>query len=170
MEHSSSLRKNPSRETCEKIIRKILTTEVLQQGCNMHFKQATDFMNYFESLYPASDSLTKQVQRAVKMMQLPKDENGCYIINKTKQQVEQDDLLKKVFQDASCEVITMVDITPVFLSVKPSMRSYILDLISNSVTLMDKYLTIAETSNGLIIYTNNPVTLCKSLENYCNFS
>ena len=70
---NSSLRKNPSREQCQKIIKRILVTEVLQQGHNEHFKQAADFMNYFESLYPPSDALTKQVQRAVKAMDMPKD-------------------------------------------------------------------------------------------------
>ena len=62
---SPSLRKNPSRETCEGIIRRILMTEVLEKGKNEHFRTAADFMKYFESLYPASDALTKQVQRAI---------------------------------------------------------------------------------------------------------
>ena len=58
----STLRKNPSRQTCETIIKRILMTEVLEKGTNRHFKQASDFMSYFESLYPASDSLAKQVR------------------------------------------------------------------------------------------------------------
>lgn len=49
----STLRKNPSRQTCETIIKRILMTEVLEKGTNRHFKQASDFMSYFESLYPA---------------------------------------------------------------------------------------------------------------------
>ena len=88
MEHSSTLRKNPSRETCEGIIKRILMTEVLENGCNKHFRFASDFMNYFESLYPASDALTKQVQRAIKALDMPKDENGYYIVNKTSAQLE----------------------------------------------------------------------------------
>ena len=47
---SPSLRKNPSRETCEGIIRRILMTEVLEKGKNEHFRTAADFMKYFESL------------------------------------------------------------------------------------------------------------------------
>lgn len=43
--------------------RRILMTEVLEKGKNEHFRTAADFMKYFESLYPASDALTKQVQR-----------------------------------------------------------------------------------------------------------
>ena len=46
---SPSLRKNPSRETCEGIIRRILMTEVLEKGKNEHFRTAADFMKYFES-------------------------------------------------------------------------------------------------------------------------
>ena len=89
-ENTINLRKNPSRKECEKIIKKILMTEVLERGTNEHFKTASDFMNYFQSLYPASDSLTKQVQRAVKALQMPKDEKGYFIINKTEAQLNQD--------------------------------------------------------------------------------
>ena len=35
----STLRKNPSRQTCETIIKRILMTEVLEKGTNRHFKQ-----------------------------------------------------------------------------------------------------------------------------------
>ena len=80
-QHTSptSHRKNPSRETCEKTITRILMTEVLEHGQNLHFRSASDFMNYFESLYPASDALTKQVQRAIKALDMPKDEKGYFI-------------------------------------------------------------------------------------------
>ncbi|MBQ9579921.1 MAG: hypothetical protein IJR23_01940, partial [Lachnospiraceae bacterium] len=64
------LRKNPSRQDCESIIKRILVTEVLTKGKNEQFKNASDFMSYFESLFPASDALTKQVQRAIKAMML----------------------------------------------------------------------------------------------------
>ena len=40
----STLRKNPSRQTCETIIKRILMTEVLEKGTNRHFKQASDFL------------------------------------------------------------------------------------------------------------------------------
>ena len=66
-----TIRKNPSRKECEKAIRRILITEILENGKNKHFRMATDFITYFEALYPASDSLTKQVQRAVKAMNMP---------------------------------------------------------------------------------------------------
>ena len=69
---------NPSRAKCEEIIRRILMTEVLEHGDNQHFRCAADFMNYFESLYPASPGLTKQVQRAVKSMDMPKNEKGFF--------------------------------------------------------------------------------------------
>ena len=77
---SPSLRKNPSRETCEGIIRRILMTEVLEKGKNEHFRTAADFMKYFESLYPASDALTKQVQRAVQSLHMPKSFRGFSFI------------------------------------------------------------------------------------------
>ena len=89
--------KNPSRETCEGIIKRILMTEVLQEGSNRHFRTAADFLNYFESLYPASDALTKQVQRAVKALDMPKDEQGYFIVNKTVDQFEQEKEISQLF-------------------------------------------------------------------------
>ena len=90
MNQKNQLRKNPSRETCESIIRRILMTELTQNGKNRHFRKAADFMSYFESLYPASDALTKQVQRAVQSLHMPKDADGFFIVDKTAAQVEQD--------------------------------------------------------------------------------
>ena len=48
METENTTRKNPSRETCQKIIKRILVTEVLEKGCNEHFRQASDFMGYLK--------------------------------------------------------------------------------------------------------------------------
>lgn len=167
MNPSDSIHKNPSRETCENIIRRILMTEVLQQGENHHFKQASDFMNYFESLYPASDSLTKQVQRAVKAMNLPKDEQGYFIVNKTPEQIAQDDALKHAFSLANAKPLSLDGYTPVFLSAEPSLCSYLKDIILNSVTFHGKILTIAETSNGLLLYTDQPIQLEKLCRSFC---
>ena len=88
------LRKNPSREACEGIIKRILMTEILEKGKNEHFRTAADFMSYFESLYPASDALTKQVQRAVKAMDMPKDDTGYFIPNKTTEQLAEEKNLR----------------------------------------------------------------------------
>ena len=95
MNQKNQLRKNPSRETCESIIRRILMTELTQNGKNRHFRKAADFMSYFESLYPASDALTKQVQRAVQSLHMPKDADGFFIVDKTAAQVEQEQCLGK---------------------------------------------------------------------------
>ena len=47
---NDTLRKNPSRRTCEDTIKRILTAEINETGHNTHFKNASDFMSYFESL------------------------------------------------------------------------------------------------------------------------
>ena len=52
MEKSTTLRRNPSREACEGEIKRILMTEVLENGGNYHFRTAADFLDYFESLDP----------------------------------------------------------------------------------------------------------------------
>ena len=101
----------------EGIIRRILMTEVLEKGKNEHFRTAADFMKYFESLYPASDALTKQVQRAVQSLHMPKDADGFFIVDKTAAQVEQEQCLGKLFADANVSLHPMEQVETVFLSV-----------------------------------------------------
>lgn len=150
-----SLRKNPSREVCENIIRRILMTEILEKGKNEHFRSAADFMTYFESLYPASDALTKQVQRAIKSLNMPKDESGYFIPNKTTEQLEQENEIKYLFAKTHAKVFSMDEYKPLFLQVDPAAKSYLIHQIENSPLFQDKYLTLQETSNGIIFYTKN---------------
>lgn len=155
MDQGTSIRKNPSRETCEGIIKRILMTEVLQHGTNKTFKSASDFMSYFESLYPASDALTKQVQRAIKALDMPKDEHGYFIVNKTVAQLDQEKEISRVFSLAHVTVDPMENFETVFLTADAPMRSYLIHILETSETFRGKFLTIVETSNGLIIYTQN---------------
>lgn len=166
MEPGTTLRKNPSREACEKVIKRILMTEVLEHGSNKHFRFASDFMNYFESLYPASDALTKQVQRAVKAMDMPKDENGYYIVNKTNAQLEQENEITSLLKNANVSVYSMEQVDTIFLSVASYMRSYLVHLIETTESFKGKYITMLETVNGILIYTENKnqlLTLLNSL-------
>ena len=129
MREQTTLRKNPSRETCEGIIKRILITEVLEHGSNRHFKTASDFMNYFESLYPASDALTKQVQRAIKAMDMPKDDRGFLIVNKTTDQFKQEKELTNLFQQANVTIHPMDQIETIFLSAAPYARTHMIHLL-----------------------------------------
>ena len=141
-------------------------TEVLENGSNKHFRFASDFMNYFESLYPASDALTKQVQRAVKAMDMPKDENGYFIVNKTSSQLAQENELSTLLKNAQVSLHPMEHVDTVFLSVLPHMRSYLIHLIETTPSFQGKYITLLESSNGVLIYTENKsqlLTLLNSL-------
>ena len=149
------LRKNPSRAACEDIIRRILMTEVLEKGTNEHFKTAADFMSYFQSLYPASDSLTKQVQRAVKSLGMPKDERGYYIINKTESQLNQDKELAFLLKKTDATITPLDSYETVFLKTDPEYKDYLYQLLSESDTFAEKIITMFNTSNGIIFYTNN---------------
>lgn len=155
MEQTTKIHRNPSRETCEGIIKRILMTEVLERGTNLHFKSASDFMNYFESLYPASDALTKQVQRAIKALNMPKDENGFFIVNKTSSQLEQEKEISALFQKGHVVIDSMEDCETIFLTLAPHLRSYIIHTLENAETFQGKYVTFAETSNGILIYTRS---------------
>lgn len=158
------LKKNPSRQECEKAIRRILITEILENGKNKHFRMATDFITYFEALYPASDSLTKQVQRAVRAMNMPKDENGFFLIDRTPEQVAQDKELHNLFTQSGAVIDSLDDCETLFLALDANYRSYITYCIGQSDTLRDKYVTIQETVNGLIFYTRDKKKLEQVLQ------
>lgn len=151
----TSLRKNPSRETCEGIIRRILMTEILEKGKNEHFRSASDFMSYFESLYPASDALTKQVQRAVKSLNMPKDDFGYFIPNKTIDQFTHEKELTSLFHKADASVVSLEEYQTLFLKADASLCSYLVHILETSPLFEGKFLTIQQTSNGLIFYTKN---------------
>ena len=168
MERSSSFRKNPSRETCEGIIKRILMTEVLEHGNNRHFHSAADFMGYFESLYPPSDALTKQVQRAIRSLNMPKDENGCFIVNKTTEQFDQEKEITRLFSVGNVSIDPMEDYETVFLTIAPHLRKYLIHVLEDSETFKGKFLTIIETFNGLIIYTKNKKNLLILLNSLIN--
>lgn len=157
--NNHTLRKNPSRETCENVIRRILMTEILEHGRNKHFKTASDFMNYFESLYPACDALTKQVQRAVRSLAMPKDELGFFIPNKTAEQLEQEKELGFIMKKSKVSVISMEDYRPLFLSMDSHFQACLICMLENVPAIQEKVLTFQMTSNGLILYTKDPEEL-----------
>ncbi len=159
-------KKNPSREACESIIRRILTAEFGERGKNKHFRQAADFMPYFESLYPASDSLTKQVQRAVKTLNLPKDEDGYFIINKSPLQVKQDQELKRIFQMSDAASFDLSDCETVFLKIQSSYKDYLINLIAESETFQEMYVTMLQTHNGILLYTQDKIGLLNLLNQF----
>ena len=150
-----STKSNPSRAKCEEIIRRILMTEVLEKGTNEHFKTAADFMSYFQSLYPASDSLTKQVQRAVKALGMPKDDKGYFIINKTAAQLDQDKEISYMLKKTAAEVASLVEFETLFLKTEPEYKDYLYQIMLESDSLRDKYVTMINSSDGIIFYTYN---------------
>lgn len=164
-EETTTLHKNPSREACEKIIKRILVTEVLEKGRNTQFRNAASFMNYFESLYPASPGLTKQVQRAVKSMDLPKDENGFYMINKTGSQVAEDKEMRSICEKYQVTAEDLSECEMLFLHVPSDCRTYLMHQLLHSKTFSDKIVTITETGNGLILYTKQKQRLLTNIQN-----
>ena len=160
--------KSPSRKSCEEAIRRILMTEVLENGRNVHFKNAMDFMNYFESLYPPSAGLIKQVQRAIKAMDLPKDEAGFLLIDKTKSQLKQDAEVSHLLKRSHAQITELSEYETLFLALAPDYKSYLLKLIEESDTLKDKYITILDTSEGFIFYTKSRSTLSILLNSLIN--
>ncbi len=154
-EEKITLRKNPSRKECEKVIKKILMTEVLERGTNEHFKSASDFMGYFQSLYPASESLTKQVQRAVKALGMPKDDKGYFIINKTEDQLNQDKEISFLLKKTNAFLSDFENYETVFLKADGKYKDYLFQLLSESDTFSDKIITMINSSHGIILFTNN---------------
>lgn len=147
------VRINPSRSTCEEIIKRILQTEEKENGSNIHFKNATDFMSYFESLYPSGPALTKQVQRAIKSMDLAKDDNGYFLINKTKNQQIKEKELSRALRKTKSYFDTEIALQTVLLHTTDSYKSYLLDLLKESDSISRLYTTAIETSNGILFLT-----------------
>ena len=161
-------KRNPSRKDCEQTIRRILMTEVLEQGSNCHFKSAADFMKYFESLYLASPGLTKQVQRAIKAMNMPRDEKGYFIVNKTIDQFEQEKKIASLFEIAELSINPMEEFETVFLKLNPNLISYTISVLDNSPTISEKIITMVSCSNGILIYTQNKKQLLILLNSLTN--
>ena len=155
----------PSRHYCEEQIRRILMTEVLQHGRNTHFKSAKDFMTYFESLYPPGPALTKQVQRAIKSMDMPKDKNGFLIIDKSKGQLSQDKELALFLSRSNALEEEMEPLEFLFLRTELKYRDYLLQIIRESDTLKGKYYTALPSSDGILFFCPNKNRLSALLEN-----
>jgi hypothetical protein len=153
-ESKSNLKKNPSRAACEKIIQRILMTEILEKGENTQFKNATDFMPFFESLYPTSASLTKQVQRAVKNMSLPKDKHGYFIINKSSLQLEEDQEISRILLKSNAEIYNE-QIESVFIKIDNDSIDYLYNLIIGSSSFKTKYITMIKSSDGLFFLSKS---------------
>lgn len=164
MDELNTLRKGPSRAECEKQIRRILITEILQNGSNRHFKKAADFIKYFESLYPASDSLNKQVQRAVKAMNMPKDDGGFFIIDRTPEQIKQDTLLTEILTTSHATTCDISACQPFFLEMDEVHVAYTMHLIENSGSFADKYTTMLPTKNGILFLTETPAKLSQVID------
>ena len=164
MENTQNTRRNPSRSECEKIIRRILITEILENGKNRHFRMATDFLKYFESLYPPSDSLTKQIQRAVRSMDMPKDDEGYYIVDKTTKQAKLENDIKELMNESMSRVTDLSDYSPISVTLKPQMIDYVSDLIERTNILSQNISHIVRSNTGIIIYTKNKEKLLAQLE------
>jgi hypothetical protein len=165
MENETRVRRSPSRADCEKMIKRILRTEVLEKGRNTQFRNAMDFMNYFESLYPASPGLTKQVQRAVKALDIPKDENGFFIINKTGAQMAEEQEIRALGDKFHVDAVDLSGCESVFLTVPEACRRYLCHLLLTSITFSEKLVTVVETGNGLLLYTKQRDKLMSALQN-----
>lgn len=155
--HLSSSHKNPSRKSCEQTIKRILTREFEEYGENHHFKQASDFMIYFESLHPASPGLTKQVQRAINALNLPRDENGYFIINKTVEEYKAEQELSLLLQTST--LINLQNCTPILIKTEYWKRKHVIHLIRSAPELQRLFVTLTETDSGILIYTKTPEKL-----------
>jgi hypothetical protein len=160
-------RTSPTRTDCEKAIRRILMRETLQNGKNLHFRNSSDFMPYFESLYPAGPSLQKQVQRAIKAMDLAKDKDGFFFIDRTKEQISDDNDIKKLFQTSGAQNPISTEIETVFLPLNDSDSDTIRFLskkLSSSKSYTGKFIAVIPAANGIVFLTNQKERLIHELE------
>lgn len=152
----------PSRSECEEAIRRILITETLENGANRHFKNSTDFMPYFEALYPAGPGLRKQVQRALKSLDFPKDEKGYYMVHKTKAQAKDDEELTALLAEngAALDPANIEDpLQILFLRLTDASAetiAYLTARLARSATLAGKFETMLPAAGGIVVLTREP--------------
>lgn len=161
----------PSRVDCEKSIRRILMTENLQNGKNLHFKNSSDFMPFFESLYPAGASLQKQVQRAIRSMNLAKDKDGFYLIDRTKDQLSDDKDIQKLLISAGAENPISSEMESVFLPLLDAdseLIHFLSKKISDSISFKDKYIAIIPAANGILFLTTEKDRLLLEINSALN--
>lgn len=160
-----SKKRTPSRAECERIIKKILQRETESRTVNSTFKRPADFMNFFESLYPPSPALTKQVQRAIQSLNMAKDKNGYYILNKSKEQSNQDNVIRNLLTEAEYFVDSLDNAQNVFLKIKKEYIDFVLNKLSCSITFEPYIITMVPCYNGILIYTNKKEELISLLNN-----
>lgn len=99
-------------------------------------------------------------------MNMPKDSNGYFIINKSRRTVRTGRGSALSVSKAPASVEPLEEYETVFLRADAKLASYLMDTIEDSITFQDKYITMVKTSNGILFYTlNKPVlvTLLNSL-------
>ena len=118
-------------------------------------KPARRLSNVFwsQKYYPASDALTKQVQRAIKAMDMPRDERGYFIVNKTSEQFEQDKEISRLLQSGEASLKSLAESEPVLIEVPTELADYLMYTLSSSISLKGHYDTMVKAYNGIIIYT-----------------
>ncbi len=159
----------PSRAECEEAIKRILITETLESGKNAHFRTSSDFMPYFEALYPAGPGLKKQVQRALKALDMPKDKDGYYMVHKTREQATEDEELSGLLAKtgASIDPANIEDPLQMLVlrldTTSDTDIAYIAGRLARSVTLSGKFETMLPTTNGILVLTRDPAAFRKFL-------
>lgn len=159
-------RTSPTRTDCEKAIKRILMRETLQNGKNLHFRNSSDFMPYFESLYPAGPSLQKQVQRAIKAMDLAKDKDGFFFIDRTKEQISDDNEIKKLFLVSGAKEPVSSELETVFLPIEDvdsDTVRFLSKKISSSKSYAGKFTAIIPAVNGIVFLTSEKDRLLREL-------
>lgn len=160
--------KNPSRRSCEQMIHKILSRELETYGANRHFKHASDFLVYFESLYPSSAGLTRQIQRAVSSMNLARDKDGYYMIDKTVEEYHAEQELGRMLRFAS--LTSLKECTPVLLKTSSWQQTAVIHLLKSIPGIYNHIETMASAEDGIIIYTKNAEQLAACLSGLTELS
>ena len=78
--------------------------------------------------------------------------------------MDQDKEISHMLKKTSASFESLEDCEKLFLAVEPAYKSYLLQLISESATFENTYVTIVDSSKGLIFYTRNKNNLGMLIE------
>ena len=107
------------------------------------------------------------IRRILMTEMLEKGKNEHF---KTAEQLDQDQELSFMLQKSKAHVTSLEDYETLFLATDPNYKSYLLQLIRESKTCHGKYITILDTTDGLLFYTENASQLRILLESLMQHS
>lgn len=101
-------------------------------------------------------------------MNLLKDEDGFYTLERSEENLRNQEEIRRLFR-SHVKLIPSSDLRTMsflFLAVESPEKEYLLQLLSREKSLSGKYLTMMDSSNGILFLTEQPDVLLSALSSF----